>query len=101
MKRKITVIINNSININRTNNHFLQLNTKKPIRYSIGNDPNPVLGQAQKYGVVKHDLKLQYRHKQTIKIMLRFVSTQNDHSLLQKMNDNINMNSTIAGSAHN
>ena len=64
MKRKRTVMKNNSININRTNSHLLQWNTKKTTRHGVGNDPNPVLGQTQKCGGVKRDLKRQYRHKQ-------------------------------------
>ena len=43
-----------------------------------------------------------YIHKQTINNLHRFTSTQEDYILWQKVNDNINMDSTIGGlmSAH-
>ena len=48
------MMVNNSTNINETNNHFLPEiieNEKKSMTYDIGN-PCPGLGQAQKCGRV-------------------------------------------------
>jgi hypothetical protein len=48
------VVVNNTININNTNNHpyLKSLNTQKNTTYGVGN-PGPGLGQAQKCGGVK------------------------------------------------
>ena len=55
-------MVNNSININKTNNHLKPLNTKKKTTtYSIGN-PGPGLGQAQKCGGVKQIMSAKYRY---------------------------------------
>jgi hypothetical protein len=56
-KKKVsTVMVNNSTNINKTNNHLsLQINTvniKKTMTYDVGN-PGPGLKLAQKCGEVK------------------------------------------------
>jgi hypothetical protein len=50
MKRKFKVMVNNSTNINKTNNHLSNLksmNIKKTTTYDIG-DPGPGLGQTHK-----------------------------------------------------
>jgi hypothetical protein len=55
MKRKFKVMVNNSTNINKTNNHLSNLklmNIKKTTTYDIG-DPGPGLGQAHKCGRLK------------------------------------------------
>jgi hypothetical protein len=56
MKIQLKLMIINSTNINKTNNHFPSelnsLNTKKIMTYDVGN-PVLVLGQAQKCGSVK------------------------------------------------
>jgi hypothetical protein len=48
------VVVNNTININNTNNHLYlkSLNTQKNTTYGVGN-PGPGLGQTQKCGRVK------------------------------------------------
>jgi hypothetical protein len=39
-------MVNNSNNINKTTNHFKQLNSKKKTTYGVGN-PDRGMGQAQ------------------------------------------------------
>ena len=57
-KKVLTVMVINSTNINKTNNHhhlsslLNSLNTEKTTTYDVGN-PDPGLGQAQKCGGVK------------------------------------------------
>ena len=55
MKRKFKVMVNNSININKTNNHLTPQTIeykKKTTTYGVGN-PGPSFGQAKKSGRIK------------------------------------------------
>ena len=104
------MIINNSTYINKINNHLSHKiieHKKNTMIYCIRNLA-PGLGQAQKCGGIKLvngvttlpllDLQRQYRFKQTIKIPAQIhFQSKIPHNITNK-NDNINMDSTIAGS---
>ena len=112
-KKVRQLMVNNSTNINKTNYHLKSLNTKRPRQMTCDID-NLSLEQAEKCSMVKlvmgsqhplliigypmaiqkcTDLNEQY------KICTGLLSLKNPHtSIITKMNNDVNMDSTIAGS---
>ena len=103
-------MVTNPTNTNKMNNHLSSylnsLNTEKTTRYDVGN-PSAGLEQAQKYCGVKpfngtptppldnstRAIHIKTNDKKPAQI--RFIKRQHT---ITKMNDNINMDSTIAAS---
>jgi hypothetical protein len=64
MKRQLIVMVNNSTNINKTNNNLKSLNTKKKTMTCDNGNPLPGLGKTQKCGWAK-----QWEHKNILLIL--------------------------------
>ena len=73
-KKKIqTVMVNNSTNINKMNNHnspLKSLNTNKTKTYDMGSQPSPPLDK------INWTSKGKYKYKQTLKKLQIFATTQ-------------------------
>ena len=97
--RNMTVMVNNSNNINKTNNHLSPQFTADEKKITIDNigSPSSVLRQTQKCGRVKPDNGIPTLSLLIIGSPLAIQIKGNKKTT--KMNDNINMDGTIAGSA--
>ena len=108
-------MVNNSTNINKTNNHLSlsALTQTNPQHMTLACDRynnvtclNRLMGSQPTIHdnwISNENTNINKRsptamHKQTIKNLQRFAYTQKDHILSQKTKNNINMDSTIAGS---
>jgi len=95
-------MVNNSFNINKTNNHLKSLNTKRSrhvtleIQVLTEDRHKCVVGLHPTTPLLIIESSTTYIYKQTIKIMHRFACTPNRPHTIPNMNDNINMDSTIA-----
>ena len=97
-----TVLINNSSNINKNTSHLKSLNTKRSrnvtleIQVLTEDRHTCVVGLHPTAPLLIIESSTTYIYKQTIKIMHIFACTQNRPHTIPNMNDNINMDSTIA-----
>ena len=94
--------VNNSTNVKKTITSHNSLNIKKIKTYDVGK-PGPDIraaGLNELMGSQHFPLLRQDNYKQTIQSLNRLASSHKRSHTITHMNDNINMNSAIAGSVN-